>query len=54
MSVTNESDTPQEIVADTFGSVNLLACTLRVPAGSVENYRAAPIWHDFGNIVAID
>jgi len=33
-----------------FGSVNIYACTLYVPAGSKSAYQAAPIWGDF-NIV---
>jgi len=34
--------------------VDISACTLRVPAASLEAYRAAPGWRDFGNIVAIE
>ena len=34
--------------------VNLSMCVLRVPAASVSAYRAAEVWKDFGNIVAIN
>jgi hypothetical protein len=56
-SVTNLSTTPQVITYDTdddvFEDVDLSEVALRVPAGSVEAYRAAPVWRDFGRIEAI-
>jgi len=52
--VINESSIPQIIESDIFSLVEKPACTLRVPAASVEAYRAAYGWKDFGNIVAIE
>jgi len=34
--------------------VDISNCTLRVPAASLDAYRNAPVWRDFGNIVAIE
>jgi len=34
-----------------FDEVDLSKATLYVPHGSVEAYKAAPVWQDFGNIV---
>jgi len=52
--VINESVTPQEIIyLDVFWGVEMSSCTLRVPAASLNAYRNAPVWQDFGNIVAI-
>jgi hypothetical protein len=56
-SVTNLGMSPQEITYDTdddvFGNVDLSKVVLRVPAGSVEAYRAAPVWRKFGRIEAV-
>ena len=52
-SVTNYATTPQTITTNVFGSVNISACTLYVPAGSLAAYRTATIWKDFGTIQAI-
>jgi hypothetical protein len=53
-SVTNLSTSPQEITYDdVFENVDLSEVALRVPVGSVEAYRAAPIWQDFGRIEAV-
>ena len=52
--IINESVTPQAINLLTFEKTDTSACTLRVPAASVDDYRAAPEWQDFGNIVAIE
>ena len=51
--IINESATPQIIHENTFRDTNISACTLRVPAASLEAYRTAEGWKDFGNIVAI-
>ena len=51
--VINESVIPQVIQADVFSHVDLSACTLRVPEVSLNAYRTAEGWKDFGNIVAI-
>ena len=53
-SITNYTLTPQAIDSTTFESVNLSACTLYVPAESVEAYQAADVWKDFGNILPIN
>ena len=52
--IINESVTPQEIEADVFSSTDISTCTLRVQAASLDAYRNAPVWRDFGNIVAIE
>jgi hypothetical protein len=57
--VTNVSPTPDmmndlSINVNAFQSVNMNACTLRVPVGSVDAYKAAAIWKDFGTIVEIE
>ena len=36
-----------------FDGVNTNTCVLYVPAGSVEKYKAAPVWKEFKNIRAI-
>lgn len=53
-SVTNKAVSPQTINANVFTNINLSSCTLYVPAESVEAYKAAEIWKEFGNIVAIE
>ena len=52
-SVTNYATTPQTISSNVFGNVNISACTLYVPAGSLAAYRTATVWKDFGTIQAI-
>jgi hypothetical protein len=47
---TNLNPAPQEITADVFMYVNIGNATLHVPAGSVEDYKKAPVWKDFGTI----
>jgi hypothetical protein len=51
-SVTNLNPTPQAIYSDVFWEVNINNITLYVPAESVETYKAASIWQDFGTITA--
>ena len=53
-SVTNYASTPQNINSDVFYNVNKSTCTLYVPAGSVDAYKAAKGWKDFENIVGVD
>jgi len=36
-----------------FGNLNTADCNLYVPASSVDAYKAAEVWKDFGNIFAI-
>ena len=53
-SVTNYATTPQTIDSYVFDFVDISACTLNVPEGSVAAYQAANVWKDFGTIQAID
>ena len=50
----NQATTPQTINADVFASVNITACTLRVPASSIPAYQIANVWNSFANIVATE
>ncbi|MDR0713363.1 MAG: leucine-rich repeat protein [Bacteroidales bacterium] len=52
-SVTNLSATPQIISSGVFQDVTLSGLTLKVPAASVTDYQAAPVWEDFGTIEAL-
>ena len=49
-SVTNYATTPQTIDEYVFYNINLSACTLYVPAESVNAYKAATIWKNCGSI----
>jgi len=51
--VINFSQTPQQLT-NAFKGSNIDGCTLRVPSGSIEDYRAADEWKEFGNIVALE
>jgi len=51
--VINENVTPQDIGANVFISTNISACTLRVPASSIDAYNEAKVWKNFGKIEAI-
>jgi hypothetical protein len=51
-SVTNLNPVPQTISSDVFYYSNISVCTLKVPASAVNDYKAAPVWREFGNIVA--
>jgi hypothetical protein len=53
-SVTNYASTPQTIYSSVFDDVNISTCTLYVPAGSVDAYKAADVWKEFGKIEALD
>jgi hypothetical protein len=50
--VTNLNPTPQSIASNVFQYVDLSRATLYVPAESIEAYRAAAVWQDFGTIAA--
>ncbi len=50
-SVTNLNPIPLNIPANTFQGVNLAACTLTVPCGSLLDYQNAAVWKNFGTIV---
>jgi hypothetical protein len=52
-SVTNLNPVPQNIYNSVFSDVNIGVLTLKVPASAVDAYKAAPVWSEFGNIVAI-
>ncbi|MDR2928742.1 MAG: leucine-rich repeat domain-containing protein [Cytophagaceae bacterium] len=52
-SVTNLAETPQTVTADVFKHVNLSAYTLYVPESSLELYRTAAVWKNFGTIEGI-
>jgi len=52
--VTNRAATPQTIDADVFFYADLAACTLYVPAASLDAYRAAEGWKEFGAILPIE
>ncbi len=43
-------DTPLPVVPSIFSGVPLSAATLKVPAGKVADYQAAPVWQNFGTI----
>jgi hypothetical protein len=51
--ITNLNPVPQSIDDGIFSGVDKSVCTLRVPSGSVNAYKAADIWSEFGNIVGI-
>lgn len=50
--VTNFMQIPLSITADIFFNVPLANITLRVPAGKIPTYEAAPVWTDFGSIAS--
>ena len=52
-SITNYATTPQVIYYNSFYNVDISACTLYVPAESLEAYQGADVWKEFANIVAI-
>jgi hypothetical protein len=52
-SVTNLNPKPQVISARVFYIVDLKNATLYVPAESIEAYKAAALWKEFGKIVAV-
>ncbi|MCR5050618.1 MAG: leucine-rich repeat domain-containing protein [Paludibacteraceae bacterium] len=47
--IINRATTPQSINANVFDGVDKSACTLYVPAASLEAYQTADVWKDFGN-----
>ena len=46
-SVTNHSETPQEITSDVFDGVDVSTVKLYVPEQSYDSYKAAEVWKDF-------
>jgi hypothetical protein len=50
--VTISRDTPLRIYKDVFQDVPLSQVTLRVPRGTEDLYRAAPVWGDFDQITS--
>ena len=52
-SVTVNSPTPLNINSTVFNNVDLSKCILLVPEQSVETYRSASVWKNFGKIRAI-
>ena len=52
-SITNLSVEPQNISADVFQSVNIANLPLYVRAASVDLYKDADVWKDFGSIEAL-
>jgi hypothetical protein len=50
--VINLNTVPQNILENVFDETDTKACTLKVPASAVDDYKAAPIWREFGNITA--
>ncbi|MCL2844812.1 MAG: leucine-rich repeat domain-containing protein [Chitinivibrionia bacterium] len=51
--VRNTAESPQRISQDVFLDLDIASATLFVPYESLVAYRMAPIWQDFGNIVAL-
>ncbi|MDR1676362.1 MAG: leucine-rich repeat domain-containing protein [Tannerella sp.] len=52
MSVTSLNPTPPYIRRNVFDGIDLNKATLRVPAESVEAYRAAEVWKEFETVTA--
>ena len=52
--ITNYAATPQVIDANVFGWADLSACTLYVPTESVNAYKTAEVWKNFGNIIGVN
>ena len=50
-SVYNYATTPQEIDNEVFYGVEKSDCTLYVPEQSVDLYKSAKVWKDFGKII---
>ncbi len=46
--------TPPSVISNTFNNVDQIACTLYVPAGSLEAYSETKYWQDFQNIQEYD
>jgi len=54
VSITDLATEPQTINANVFTDIDLSACTLYVPAESLETFKAADVWKDFGSILPIE
>ncbi len=48
------ADVPPTCGSSVFGGVDKSTCVLKVPAGSVEDYKVAEQWKDFENINGVD
>jgi len=48
------SSTPIPIQRNHFYNIELENCILRVPSASLQKYRQADVWKEFGSIVALD
>lgn len=53
-SVTNYFSAPQKIDDSVFQNINLSSCTLYVLKESVNFYKVADVWNDFGQIIGVD
>lgn len=54
LNITNFATVPQSITASAFSYTDLASCALHVPAQSLEVYKTADVWKDFGTILPID
>jgi predicted Kef-type K+ transport protein len=54
--IINLNPTPQNITVEgeVFLEMNLSPIRLKVPSGSVDAYKAATVWSEFGNIESIN
>ena len=52
-SIKNHAAIPQTISSSVFDGVDKSSCKLYVPEESIDLYKAADVWKDFGSIVAI-
>lgn len=52
-SVTNLNPTPQYVQRNILDGVDLTKATLCVPAASIESYKSAEVWKEFGTITAL-
>ena len=48
----NHAITPQNISSNVFENVDVSACVLHVPCGTLAVYQTADVWKDFGTIIA--
>lgn len=53
-SITNYFSAPQKIDDSVFQDINLSSCTLYVLKESVNFYKVADVWEDFGQIIGVD
>ncbi|MDR0448555.1 MAG: leucine-rich repeat domain-containing protein, partial [Treponema sp.] len=48
--IINKAASPQTVNANVFDRVDITKCKLKVPAASLNTYRNAAVWKDFGTI----